>query len=44
MVAAPLAALVFVLEPVFAAVFAAWLLGERLRPRAGSGAGWCWSR
>lgn len=31
-VAAPLAALVFVLEPVFAAGFAAWWLGERLPP------------
>ena len=34
-VPAPLTALVFVLEPVFAAGFAAWLLGERLGP-----AGW----
>jgi drug/metabolite transporter (DMT)-like permease len=34
-VSAPLTALVFVLEPVFAAAFAAWLLGERLGP-----AGW----
>lgn len=34
-VSAPLTALVFVLEPVFAAGFAAWLLGERLGP-----AGW----
>ncbi|MDF1523376.1 MAG: DMT family transporter [Trueperaceae bacterium] len=34
-VSAPLTALVFVLEPVFAALFAAWLLGERL-----GAAGW----
>ena len=31
-VAAPLVALVFVLEPVFAAAFAAWWLAERLPP------------
>lgn len=34
-VSAPLTALVFVLEPVFAALFAAWWLGERL-----GAAGW----
>jgi drug/metabolite transporter (DMT)-like permease len=38
-VAAPLAALVFVLEPVFAAVFAAWWLGERLGPVGWLGGG-----
>jgi drug/metabolite transporter (DMT)-like permease len=38
-VAAPLAALVFVLEPVFAAVFAAWWLGERLGPIGWLGGG-----
>ncbi len=38
-VAAPLTALVFVLEPVFAAGFAAWWLGERLVPLAWLGGG-----
>ena len=38
-VAAPLTALVFVLEPVFAAGFAAWWLGERLVPVAWLGGG-----
>jgi drug/metabolite transporter (DMT)-like permease len=38
-VAAPLAALVFVLEPVFAAIFAAWWLGERLGPIGWLGGG-----
>ena len=33
-VAAPVAALIFTLEPVFAAIFAAWWLGERLPPIA----------
>ena len=37
-VPAPLTALVFVLEPVFAAGFAAWWLGERLTPIAWLGA------
>ena len=37
-VPAPLTALVFVLEPVFAAGFAAWWLGERLTPVAWVGA------
>jgi len=36
-VAAPLTALVFVLEPVFAAGFAAWWLEERLVPVAWAG-------
>jgi len=38
-VAAPLAALVFVLEPVFATAFAAWWLGERLPPSGWLGGG-----
>lgn len=37
-VPAHLAALIFVLEPVFAAVFAFWLLGERLGPYGWLGA------
>lgn len=37
-VSAPLTALVFVLEPVFAAAIAAWWLGERLTPIAWVGA------
>lgn len=38
-VAAPLAALVFVLEPVFATAFAAWWLAERLPPSGWLGGG-----
>jgi hypothetical protein len=42
-VPASVAAIVFVLEPVFAATFAWWLAGETLGPRAGRvGCWWCW--